>query len=138
MEAIIGTGNMSKRQYGILEEPDVSVPMSDGAKIDIDVFRPDAKGEKFPALVSISPYPKKLQSKRIWPEGMGAVSIEGTSNASIEAGNNDFFVRRGYAHVVGSVRGTDKSGGIWDMLSRREVRDNYVRACGVGGCPALV
>ena len=33
-DAIIATGNLSRRQYGIIAERDVSVPMSDGANIE--------------------------------------------------------------------------------------------------------
>ena len=54
MDAIIGTGNLSKRQYGIVAERDVFVPMSDGVNINVDVFRPDGDG-KFPVLLSMSP-----------------------------------------------------------------------------------
>jgi hypothetical protein len=33
MDAIIRTGNISKRQYGIVVQRDVFVPMSDGVNI---------------------------------------------------------------------------------------------------------
>ena len=43
----------SKRQYGITEEREVRIRMSDGVDIDTDVFRPDAEG-KFPALIAMA------------------------------------------------------------------------------------
>ena len=60
MDAIMGTGNISKRQYGIKAERSLSVPMRDDVEIDVDVFRPDGEG-RFPALVSMSAYSKDLQ-----------------------------------------------------------------------------
>ena len=45
MDAIIGTGMISKREYGIIAERSISVPMSDGISIDVDIFRPD--GERY-------------------------------------------------------------------------------------------
>jgi predicted acyl esterase len=62
MDAMIGAGNLSKRQYGIVAERDVFVPMSDGVNINVDVFRP-ASDAKFPALLSMSPYSKEVQSE---------------------------------------------------------------------------
>ena len=122
MDAIIGTGNLSKRQYGIITERDVFVPVSDGVNIAVDLFRPDNDG-KFPALLSISPYSKELQSARVWPGGMGTSIVRGQSDAGIEAGPTDFFVRRGYVHIIGAARGTGKSGGIYKYMCHREVRD---------------
>ena len=50
MDAIIGTGKLSKRQYGIIAKRNVSVRVSDGVDIDTDLFLPD-DGGKFPALL---------------------------------------------------------------------------------------
>jgi predicted acyl esterase len=124
MDAIIATGNLSKRQYGIMAQRNVSVPMSDGIHIDVDLFRPDHSG-KFPALLAISPYSKELQSDRIWPRGMATSAIRGVNDAAIEAGPTDFFVRRGYVHIIGSVRGTGKSSGSYRYMCHREIRDIY-------------
>jgi predicted acyl esterase len=41
MDVIIGTGNISKRRYGIKAERSLSVPLRDNAEIDVDVFRPN-------------------------------------------------------------------------------------------------
>jgi len=43
----------------------------------------------------------------------------------MEAGNSDFFVRRGYVHIKGSARGTGKSGGVYQWVSPREIMDYY-------------
>jgi predicted acyl esterase len=108
----------SERKYGIIVERDVSIPMSDGINIDVDIFRPDSK-VKFPAILGISPYPKALQSAPIMPAGLNL------ENGGIESGDPNFYVRRGYVQVIGNVRGTGRSGGEWGHHSPREKRDTY-------------
>ena len=44
-------------------------------------------------------------------------------NGPIEAGDPNFFVRRGYVHVVASVRGTGKSGGKYPFMGPPEPQD---------------
>ena len=124
MDAIIGTGQLSKRQYDIVVERNVKAPVSAGFNIDMDVFRPKSD-DKFPALLSISPYSKELQTARVWPTGMSTSLVHGCGNGLIEAGPTDFFVRRGYVHMVASSRGTGKSGGAYKAVCRGETQDNY-------------
>lgn len=124
MNAIIGTGKISKRQYELIAERNVSVTMSDGVEIDVDIFRP-ASDEKFPALLAMSAFNKEVQSARIWPAASRSRRIRGMADADIEAGPIDFFVRRGYVYVVGSVRGTGRSGGAYRYRCPRECRDLY-------------
>ncbi len=124
MDAIIGTGKISKREYGMIANRNVSIPMTDGVTIDVDIFRPDGKG-KFPALVAMSAFNKVMQSERLWPAATRSLRIRGTPNACLEAGPLDFFVYRGYTYIIGSVRGTGRSGGTYNFLSPREVRDTY-------------
>lgn len=124
MDAIIGTGKISKREYEILAEKNVKVTMSDGIKIDLDIFRPDGKG-KFPVLFSIATFDKELQSDRIWPAPTRTRRIRGCPDASLEVASTDFFVRRGYVNIIGSVRGTGGSEGVYQYLSKREVQDTY-------------
>src|SRR3990172_7138479 len=51
----------SEKKYAMIESRDVMVPMRDGVRLAVDVFRPDSRG-KFPALLAISPYGKGIQS----------------------------------------------------------------------------
>jgi uncharacterized protein len=97
MDAIIAAGQLSKRQYSIVVEKDVFAPVSDGVNICMDVFRPHNE-DKFPALLSIAPYGKDLQTARVWPRGMSTRMIRGCGDGSFEAGPMEFFVRRGYVH----------------------------------------
>ena len=124
MDAMIGTGKISKRVYGIVADRNVSIPMTDGVAIDVDIFRPNDQG-KFPALVAMSAFNKAIQSEHVWPAATRSRRIRGIPDACLEAGPTDFFVRRGYVHIIGSVRGTGRSGGAYNFLSPREVRDTY-------------
>lgn len=124
MDAIIGTGKISKREYEIKSERNILVPMSDGVKVNVNVFRPDDSG-KFPALVGMAPFNLDYQDDYIWPSAARSSRVRGTPTVNMESGPRDFFVRRGYVKVVGSTRGTGKSGGVLQQGSIREVQDNY-------------
>ncbi len=103
--------NLSSAKHAISEHLDVAVPMSDGVTLMADVFRPDAEG-RFPALLAFSPYPRQIQNSRL-PLGF------------VEAGASDFFVPRGYAHVIANARSTGGSGGEWTLLDAAERQDLY-------------
>ena len=126
MDALFGTGEkrVSHREYDIIEDRNVYIPMRDGVRINVDVFRPDGKG-RYPALLAISAFSKEIQSRRIWPAASRSRRINGTPDAAIEAGPTDFFVRRGYVHIIGSVRGTGNSGGVFQFVSPQEIQDAY-------------
>ncbi|MCL1896340.1 MAG: CocE/NonD family hydrolase [Clostridiales bacterium] len=108
----------SKRQYGIIEERHVSIPMSDGVTLDADIFRPDAPGE-FPVLLGIHIYDNAWQSDPIKPFGM---CIAG---GGVEAGDQNFYVRRGYVKVNVNARGTGGSGGFFNMVLPPTDQDSY-------------
>ena len=124
MNAIIGNGKISKREFEIKAERNTKVTMSDGIKIDLDIFRPEGKG-KFPALLGISPFYKEIQSEHIWPAATRSRRINGVPDACLETANIDFFVRRGYVNIIGSVRGSGQSEGEFQYLSPREIQDTY-------------
>lgn len=109
---------VSERKYNIIEERHVAIPTSDGINIDADIFRPNDKG-KFPALLCVHPYDNGSQSAPIMPEGFGV------GNASLEAGDPNFYVRRGYVHIIANVRGSGRSGGYLDLFQPKERRDTY-------------
>ena len=50
----------SKPVYQVKLEKDVCVPMRDGVRLSVDIFRPDAEG-KFPALLAYGQYGKELE-----------------------------------------------------------------------------
>jgi predicted acyl esterase len=96
-------------------EKNVFVTMRDGIRLAADVYRPNAN-EKFPALLSMSPYGKEYQR---YPESVVGLFVQ------VEAGNSKKFVSRGYVHVVADVRGSSPSEGQWNCFDREEQQDGY-------------
>jgi putative CocE/NonD family hydrolase len=103
--------NLSEPRYESVCDEDVAVPMRDGARLLADVHRPDSEGT-FPVLVSASPYPRQVQDL-------------GAPMGFIEAGASDFWVPRGYVHVIANVRGTGGSEGTFTMADPQERRDMH-------------
>lgn len=102
---------LSAPVHEMIGDNNVAIPMRDGVSLRADIRRPDGAGP-FPALIAISPYPRQLQYLGL-PIGF------------IEAGQSDFFVPRGYAHVIVNCRGTGGSGGVYEMTGPTEHRDLY-------------
>ena len=101
---------VAQQIYEVKEEKDVYFAMRDGVRLAADVYRPDAEG-KFPAIIALSGYSKDLQRLGIPPQrhvgGSGGPHFDGGA----EAGNTDYIVSRGYAHVIANIRGTGYSEG---------------------------
>jgi predicted acyl esterase len=122
------TWKTSERKYDVIVERDVKITMSDGTKIDADIFRPKSK-ETFPALLGVCPYRKAPQTAPIQPSPISPPTalLPGQEKATgyIEAGDPYFFARRGYVHVVANVRGSGKSEGKYQLWGPREIQDGY-------------
>jgi predicted acyl esterase len=103
--------NLSKPQHEVTREDDVAVPMRDGVQLLADVFRPTTPG-RYPVLIAASPYPRQIQDL-------------GAPMGFIEAGASDFFVPRGYVHVIANLRGTSGSGGTFGFFDGQERKDMY-------------
>ncbi|WP_317451408.1 CocE/NonD family hydrolase [Gordonia jinghuaiqii] len=101
--------DLSEPVYEMAASINVEVPMRDGTTLLADIYRPEGVGAA-PALVSFSPYPRQIQNTRA-PLGF------------VEAGSSDFFVPRGYVHVIVNARGTGGSGGTWSLLDSTERND---------------
>jgi len=98
---------VSQPKYQIKEERDIYVPMRDGVRLAVDIFKPVGRG-KFPALVSLSPYVKDSQDGYFLPPQ----SIDKPLwDGSIEAGDTGYMVPRGYVHIIADHRGSGKSEG---------------------------
>ena len=108
----------SKRQYDILHERDVAIPVRAGFTIDCDILRPDCP-ERFPAILCFFPFHKEDQIKSMMPVAVNPRDV------SIEGGDYNFYVRRGYAQIFANVRGTGKSGGLFDHLGDGTIEDIY-------------
>ena len=103
--------NLSQPTHTMAQDDDVAVPMRDGINLLADVHRPAESG-RYPVLVAASPYPRQIQN-------LGAPA------GFIEAGASDFFVPRGYVHVIANCRGTGGSGGTFGFFDRQERRDMH-------------
>jgi len=113
---------LSRPQFNIKEELDIYLSLRDGTKICTDIFRPDTDGEKFPALIAWASYGKSLQSHRRQPLRADNLMFDHT----IEAGDLEYFVPRGYAYVIPDPRGIGKSEGGWDgPQGPQEQEDTY-------------
>jgi hypothetical protein len=82
---------VSAARYKVLVERNVMVPMADGTRLAIDIYRPDAPG-RFPALVERTPYDK-------------------TKSSEIQVGAHTYFAERGYLFLVQDTRGRYASQG---------------------------
>ncbi|MCC6474938.1 MAG: CocE/NonD family hydrolase [Burkholderiales bacterium] len=100
----------SPRQYEIQLERDLSIPVGGGIELKADLYRPQGAG-RFPALLTISPYERAQQGWEMAPLG-----FPGRDRGSLEVGDFNFYVRRGYAFVIANMRGTHGSGGEYGNL----------------------
>ncbi|OBB59909.1 peptidase S15 [Mycobacterium sp. 852013-51886_SCH5428379] len=103
--------HLSEPRHTVVHEVNVTVPMRDGVTLLADVHRPRGDG-RHPALIAASPYPRQIQD-------LGAPA------GFIEAGVTDFWVPRGYVHVIANVRGTGGSGGRFGFFDAQERRDMH-------------
>ena len=111
---------ISKPRYGIKVQKDVFVPVRDGTRLALNIYRPDAKG-KFPALFAMGGYGKELQEVLIPPQPLHKSAVW---DGNIEAGDTSDIVPRGYVHVIGDARGTGQSEGeLPGLWSQQEGRD---------------
>jgi predicted acyl esterase len=106
----------SPRIHDVTIERSVSIPMSDGTVLSGDLFRPATAG-RFPALLGVHAYDQAMQSAPSRPQ------IVQWKNALAEAGDPQFYVRRGYVHLLVNVRGTGRSQGEYGHYGPREVKD---------------
>lgn len=94
-------------------ESDVFVTASDGVRLAVRLYLPDAPGQ-YPALLAASPY--RYDNDDVPPTGMFLWH---------EIGPLPWYVEQGYAYVRLDVRGSGKSGGDYAFFDKRERRDLY-------------
>lgn len=109
---------LSERRFGVVEERDFKVPLPDGTTLNSYLYRPDADG-RFPVILGVCPYTLDDQVAPVMPVGTGGI------RGHMESGDPNFFVRRGYIHVIMNVRGSGKSEGLYDYFGHLETRDTF-------------
>jgi predicted acyl esterase len=103
--------NLSEPLHNTTREDDVAAVMRDRVNLLVDIYRPTEPG-RYPVLIAASPYPRQIQNL-------------GAPMGFIEAGASDFFVPRGYVHVIANCRGTSGSGGTFGFFDSQERQDMY-------------
>jgi len=91
-----------------VEGTDIMVPMRDGTRLAVDVYRPDADGS-FPALLAFAAHNKFLQSPAVADACNNQPAWAPLWCGPVEGGDTRFFTSRGYVHVVGNLRGCGNS-----------------------------
>jgi putative CocE/NonD family hydrolase len=108
------------KDYKLVVEKDVKIPMRDGTVLYADVFRPESRDERFPAIMNIGVY----QKDKLWipPE-----DLEEKPNPYMawETANPMWWCPRGYALVRVDARGSGKSPGQSEPSSHQEAVDFY-------------
>ncbi len=98
-------------RYGVLEQQNVPVTMSDGTVLRANIYSPAINGAAapgpFPVLLTQTPYGK---------DTTGAAAGGAT-------GEDAYLVERGYIDVVADVRGTGDSGGEFGFFDPAQQRD---------------
>lgn len=97
----------------MIEEKDVRVPVRDGARIGVRIYRPDGEG-RVPALFAVSPYRYDNNELPAYPIFLWR-----------ETGPIPWYVEQGYAFVHADVRGTGISEGEFRFLDRAEQHDLF-------------
>ena len=97
--------------YGVVEQQNVPVTMSDGTVLRANIYSPATGGVAapgpFPVLLTQTPYGK---------DTAGAAAGGGT-------GEDSYLVQRGYIDVVADVRGTGDSGGEFGFFDPAQQQD---------------
>jgi predicted acyl esterase len=114
--------------YNMRTEKNVMVPARDGVRLAVDIYRPDAPG-KFPALLGMSPYGKAIQTLPYpFPQPAPDYTDEFKTalwDGNIEAGITKEIIARGYAHVIGDLRGSGDSEGENTGDAKQEGQDYH-------------
>ena len=114
-----------KRVDGMEATYDVAVPMRDGTKIYIDIFRPGNASGKLPTLMTWSPYGKHgLKTLDMFP-GTGVPKGTVSKHAVWEGCDPLYWTKRGYAVVNGDSRGSWASEGKLEILTPQIAYDGY-------------
>ncbi|MFE7276800.1 CocE/NonD family hydrolase [Streptomyces sp. NPDC057623] len=114
----------------MLVERDVAIPMSDGAVLRANVYRP-ADGGRCPVIVSATPYGKDVHVRNLFPSVWQVLLdhypevLEASSGQHMiwECIDPEVWVCHGYAVVQMDVRGTGKSAGFMEPNSPAQIDD---------------
>ena len=101
----------SRLEQGVLIERNVAVPLRDGVRIYVDIYRPPQSGPGLPVLLGWSPYGKHGLSNRVFWPASGVDPAWLSTLTAFEAPDPVFWSQRGYAIVFADPRGAWQSEG---------------------------
>ncbi|MDE3077149.1 MAG: CocE/NonD family hydrolase, partial [Chloroflexota bacterium] len=109
---------------GIVREYDMPVTMRDGARIYVNVFRPEQAGT-YPVLIAWAPYGKHGRIKYRYFPHCGVCDSDLSELAIFEAADPAYWCPHGYAVVYADPRGAWGSEGDLTLCSPQEAEDGY-------------
>ncbi|WP_258360374.1 CocE/NonD family hydrolase [Moorella sulfitireducens] len=103
----------SAPKYKVKVKKNVMVPMRDGVRVAIDIYYPDAEGEKFPAILCWGEWGKDCQDIVEWMDDKPQLYLDSPFwDGSMEGCNYKYTVPRGYVHIIAEPRGIGNSEGV--------------------------
>lgn len=103
---------MPQPTYKLLSEKDIPVTMRDGIRLYTDIYRPDAEGERFPALLAYAYWAKDVNAAIDYLADQPQPYLKSPFwNGNMEACDFNYTVPRGFAHIIPDPRGIGNSEG---------------------------
>jgi predicted acyl esterase len=119
---------------GVRVDWNVAVPMRDGVRLRVNVFRPN-DNEQHPILLSMHPYGKDaLPGRRRFRAGyrpsmqyhlMQTGPVTHSAWTGWEAPDPAYWVQRGYVVINADLRGWGKSDGVAEIFAEQEGPDGH-------------
>lgn len=119
-----GLNPRTERKAGMMVEYDVAVPMRDGKKIYVDIFRPDTPGQ-YPPLIGWGPYGKHGYISYDVMGNTGIHDADFNEFTRFEAADPVYWCRNGFVIINADMRGSWASEGDLTWMSEQEVDDMY-------------
>ncbi|EGP86982.1 unnamed protein product [Zymoseptoria tritici ST99CH_3D7] len=107
---------------------DVKIVVRDGARLYVDIYRPEGSAEKIPAIVGWSCYGKKYSALEMLPMTVWGCCVEKDRLSGIEKFEGldpRIWCPRGYAIVSVDSRGTGNSDGAIPLMGSQDAEDAY-------------
>jgi uncharacterized protein len=113
-----------ENEHAMIIERDLAVPLRDGAKVYVNVYRP-ADEQPVPPIIAWSPYGKHVPFDPRRFLNAGVKEGDTSQYTAFEAPDPVFWVPNGYAVINVDIRGTWYSEGTAHFLAPEEAQDFY-------------
>ena len=110
---------------GVICQQDVGVKMRDGTTLYCDIFLPENRTEKIPAILSWSFFGKRPGDGMSEWQIMGVPPGTVSKNAKFESPDPLYWCRHGYAIINVDTRGVGHSEGDIYMFTQQDCEDGY-------------